>query len=141
MEHVWIVAQMDNNEAPSRIVSEPVTAPGQATTQVTDSNAVGPTGKEQRTGSPYLQFAPLILIFVVMYVLLLRGPRKQQQKHKQMVQALKKNDHVRTIGGILGTVVDIRGDEVTLKVDESNNTKIKISVSAIGKNLMQEGKD
>ena len=58
-----------------------------------------------------------------------------------MVQALNKNDRVRTIGGILGTVVDVRGDEVTLKIDEQNNTKIRISTSAIGKNLSQEGKD
>jgi len=58
-----------------------------------------------------------------------------------MVQNLKKNDKVRTIGGILGTIVDVRGDEVVLKVDESNNTKIRISTSAIGKNLSQEGKE
>ncbi len=72
---------------------------------------------------------------------MLRGPRKQQQKHKQMVQTLTKNDRVRTIGGILGTIVDVKGDEITLKVDESNNTKIKVSTSAIGKNLTHEGKD
>ena len=58
-----------------------------------------------------------------------------------MVQALAKNDRVRTIGGILGTVVDVRGDEVTLKIDETNNTKIRISTSAVGKNLTKEGKD
>ena len=88
-----------------------------------------------------MQFLPLILIFVVIYMFMLRGPRKQQQKQKQMVQALAKNDRVRTIGGIFGTVVDVRGDEVTLKVDETSNTKIRISASAIGKNLSQEGKD
>ena len=78
---------------------------------------------------------------VVMYVLMFRGPRKQQQQHKQMVQSLKKNDKVRTIGGIFGTIVDVRGDEVVLKVDESNNTKIRISTTAISKNLSQEGKE
>jgi len=52
-----------------------------------------------------------------------------------MVQSLKKNDKVRTIGGIIGTVVDIKEDEITLKVDESNNTKIKVASSAIVKNL------
>ncbi|MHC4412334.1 MAG: preprotein translocase subunit YajC [Planctomycetota bacterium] len=52
---------------------------------------------------------------------------------------MKKNDKVRTIGGIIGTIVDIKGDEVTLKVDESNNTKIKVASSAIGKNVSKEG--
>jgi preprotein translocase subunit YajC len=81
----------------------------------------------------------MVLIFVVMYMVLLRGPRKQQQQQKQMVQSLKKNDRVRTIGGIYGTVMDVKGDEVVLKIDEATNTKVHISVSAIGKNLSQEG--
>ena len=55
-----------------------------------------------------------------------------------MVQSLQKNDRVRTIGGIIGTVVDIKGDEITLKVDESNNTKINVASSAIGKNLLKD---
>jgi preprotein translocase subunit YajC len=83
----------------------------------------------------------MALIFVVMYMVLLRGPRKQQQQQKQMVQSLKKNDRVRTIGGIYGTVMDVKGDEVVLKIDEATNTKIHVSVSAIGKNLSQETKE
>ncbi|UCF44607.1 MAG: preprotein translocase subunit YajC [Planctomycetota bacterium] len=85
-----------------------------------------------------MQFLPFILIFVVMYFFLFRGPRKKQQQHKQMVQSLERNDKVRTIGGIIGTVVDVKGDEITLKVDESNNTKIRVASSAIGKNLSKE---
>ena len=57
-----------------------------------------------------------------------------------MIQTLKKNDKVRTVGGIIGVVVDVKDDEVTLKIDESNNTKIKVVASAIGKNLSNEGK-
>jgi len=77
------------------------------------------------------------LMFVVMYFILFRGPRKKQQQHRKMVQTLKKNDRVRTIGGIIGTVVDVKDDEITLKVDESNNTKIKVASSAIGRNVSQ----
>jgi len=141
MDNVWILAQADSNQAPSHILSEPVTAQEETTTQTADPNSQGAAGSQKRQGSPFLQFLPLILIFVVMYLLLMRGPRKQQQKHKKMVQTLKKNDRVRTIGGILGTVVDVRDDEVTLKIDESNNTKIRINTSAVGKNLSEEGKD
>lgn len=142
MDHVWILAQTDINSAPVRIGSEPITDNGEATVVVPgDPNTADPTNGTKKPVSPLMQFLPLILIFVVIYMFMLRGPKKQQQKHKQMVQALAKNDRVRTIGGILGTVVDIRADEVTLKIDETNNTKIKISTSAIGKNLSQEGKD
>ncbi len=80
----------------------------------------------------------IILMVVVMYFFLLRGPRKKQQEHRQMVQSLKKNDKVRTIGGIIGTIVDIKDDEITLKIDEANNTKIKVIPSAIGRNISQE---
>jgi len=141
MDHVWILAQADIDDAPARIGSEPVTSEGEATVVVEDPGKDAPATEGKKPVSPLLQFLPMILIFVVIYMFMLRGPRKQQQKQKQMVQALAKNDRVRTIGGILGTVVDVRGDEVTLKIDETNNTKIRISTSAVGKNLTKEGKD
>lgn len=142
MDHMWILAQANSGQAPSRIGSEPVQTNGEATTTAPGSPPVGPQGAQPRTPASLLTtLLPFILIMVVMYVLMFRGPRKQQQQHKQMVQSLKKNDKVRTIGGIFGTIVDVRGDEVVLKVDESNNTKIRISTSAIGKNLSQEGKE
>jgi preprotein translocase subunit YajC len=57
-----------------------------------------------------------------------------------MIQSIKKNDKVRTVGGIIGIVVDVKDDEIVLKVDESNNTKIRVMASAIGKNLSNEEK-
>lgn len=141
MANVWIIAQADTGEAPSRIGSEPVTGNDAGTAVVQDpaGDAAAPAPPKQ--GSPLISYLPLIFIFVIMYLFLMRGPRKQQQKHRQMVQSLSKNDRVRTIGGIFGTVVEVKGDEVVLKIDESNNTKIRVSTSAIGKNLSQEGKD
>jgi preprotein translocase subunit YajC len=141
MDTTWILAQAGAPEAPSRIGSEPVDGDGQSTTVAPGSPNTAPDGVPSRPGLTLTSLLPFILIFVVMYLLLLRGPRKQQQQQKQMIQSLKKNDRVRTIGGIYGTVMDVKGDEVVLKVDEATNTKIKVSVSAIGKNLSQEGKE
>ena len=137
MNDVWILAQTEGNDATSGISSVPVTSEGEAITTVPDANAAGPrTAPPPR--SPWMQFLPFILIFVVMYFLLFRGPRKKQQQHKQMVQSLARNDRIQTIGGIIGTVVDIKDNEITLKVDESNNTKIKILRSAVGKNMSKD---
>jgi len=139
MNNIWILAQAPGNEAPSAVSSESVTAEETTTmTVASDPNipASGPRGKGLFGSYGNLIF--LGLMFVVMYMILFRGPRKKQQQHKQMVQSLKKNDRVRTIGGIIGTVVDIKDDEITLKVDESNNTKIKVISSAIGKNMVQD---
>ncbi len=136
MNKVWILAQ---NEATSSITGEPVDGEDTSTTTTvaSDPNATGGTpGGRGTFGSYNLIF--LGLMFVLMYMILFRGPRKKQQQHKQMVQSLAKNDKVRTIGGIIGTIVDIKDDEITLKVDESNNTKIKVLPSAIGKNVTKE---
>jgi preprotein translocase subunit YajC len=138
MSNVWILAQ--GNETPSSITSEQVVEEDTTettTTVASDPNAPGvrPRGKGA-FGSYNLIF--LGLMFVLMYMILFRGPRKKQQQHKQMVQTLAKNDKVRTIGGIIGTVVDIKDDEITLKVDESNNTKIKVLPSAIGRNVTKD---
>jgi preprotein translocase subunit YajC len=138
MNNIWMLAQMEANEAPSRITSEPITSEGEAVSKVpSDSNAVAPRTREQGpfVGSWLWIYAALLL---VMFFVLFRGPQKQKQERKKLVQSLQKNDRVQTIGGILGTVVDIKGDEITLKVDESNNTKIKVVSSAIGRNLSQD---
>ena len=141
MNNIWILAQTDANMAPSSISSEPMTTEGEsATTTMTsqDPNSMNGGGTTQKPVSPLASFLPIILLFIVMYMFLLRGPRKKQQQHKQMVQSLQKNDRIQTIGGIIGTIVDIKDNEVTLKIDESNNTKIKILRSAIGKNMSKE---
>jgi preprotein translocase subunit YajC len=140
MNNAWILAQAADEEAPTVIPSEPLSSEGQATTTVADSNTASGTTQAQRP-SGYFNFILIGMMLVVMYLLLFRGPRKKQQEHKTMVQSLQKNDRVRTIGGIVGTVVDIKGEEVTLKVDESNNTKIKVIASAIGKNLSKDKED
>ena len=138
MNNLWILAQTEGGDAPSGITSEQISSDEQTTT-TTQSDTDTPAGPMKRSpfgGSQQIIF--LGLMFVLMYMILFRGPRKKQQQHKQMIQTLTKNDKIQTIGGIIGTVVDIRDDEITLKIDESNNTKIKILRSAIGRNISKD---
>ena len=137
MSKVWILAQNDA----SSVTAESVTAEETTETTTTvpsDTNATDNNQVRKSPMSSYTYWMFLGLMFVMMYFILFRGPRKKQQQHKQMVQTLAKNDKVRTIGGIIGTVVDVKDDEITLKVDESNNTKIKVLPSAIGRNVTKE---
>lgn len=134
MDNIWILAQAESNQGRSGITSERVTEENEAvTTAPSDPNAS--SVKPKPSLFPPWIFIPLVLIMIFM---LFRGPQKQKQQRKQMVQSLKKNDRVQTIGGIIGTIVNIKGDEITLKVDESNNTKITVVSSAIGKNMSKE---
>jgi len=137
MDNLWILAEIRPDEAPEEIGDTPATETG---TKVPGDPNI-PTGQDKRTGkSGWSTLLIMLPLFVVMYLFLMRGPQKKQKQQKQMVQALAKNDRVRTIGGIIGTVVDIKDDDVVLKIDESNNTKIRISAQAIGKNLSKSEK-
>ena len=135
MNNIWILAETAETTT-SGISSEPVDSTEQTTsTAVQDPGAVPPAEQQAPKPSTFNPLFMIAIMAVAMYFLLFRGPRKKQQQHKQMVQKLQKNDRIRTIGGIIGTVIDVKDDEITLKVDESNNTKIKIVPSAIGTNL------
>jgi preprotein translocase subunit YajC len=137
MDNIWILAQAQSSDAPSGISSTPVDSEGEAVTTA-PSGTDTPPAKKQPTAFPPTQLIFLGLMFVLMYVILFRGPRKKQQQHKQMMQDLSKNDRVQTIGGIIGTVVDMKDDEITLKIDESNNTKMKVIRSAISRNMSKD---
>lgn len=64
-------------------------------------------------------FVPLMLIF---WFLLIRPQRKLQQKHMEVIQSLKKGDEVITDGGIIGQIVHLTDDRVTIRTGE--NTRI-----------------
>ena len=79
--------------------------------------------------SPLLNLMPVVLIFVIFYFLLLRPQKKTQEEHKKMIHTLKKNDEVITSGGIHGTIMNVKENSVTLKVDD--NVKIEVQKSSI----------
>lgn len=85
-------------------------------------------------------FGPLILILVVFWFLVIGSKRKQDRQRREMLESIKKGDRVQTIGGILGTVLDVREDRLVLKVDESSNTKISFARSAIHRVLGEDSK-
>jgi preprotein translocase subunit YajC len=74
-------------------------------------------------------FAPLVLIMVIMYVLLILPAQRRQKKLNAMLGALKSGDKIITNGGIYGTIVGIEADAVQLRVAEQ--VKIKLARSAI----------
>ena len=74
---------------------------------------------------------PLVLVIVVIWWVMSRGRSKERQRYEQMLGALKKNDRVQTAGGILVTVVEVRDNEVILKVDEASNVKMHFNRTAI----------
>jgi len=86
-------------------------------------------------------YFPFLLIIGVMVFLMFRTKSKEEQKRKDLMGSLKKGDEVQTIGGIIGKVVEVRDNEVLVKIDESTNTKVRFRRSAIGQVLTQEKSD
>lgn len=86
-------------------------------------------------------FPIMIGVMVLMIFMSSRGKKKQAAKQKQLLDALKKGDKVRTIGGILGTIVEVRDDEVVIKIDENSNTRMRVIRRAISAPIVDGKKD
>ena len=67
-----------------------------------------------------LQMSPILIMVLVMYFLMIRPERKRRKKEKAMLDALKRGDRICTIGGIYGTIMDIKDDTITLSVGRDN---------------------
>jgi len=65
-------------------------------------------------------FAPLVLIFVIFWFMMIRPQRKKDKQVKEMLNNLKAGDRICTIGGIYGTIIGIKDDTVTLSVGRDN---------------------
>ena len=83
-----------------------------------------------------IQAMPILLIFLVMYFLLIRPQMKQQKDMTNMQSKLKKNDEVVTIGGLHGTVVNVKDAAVTLRVDD--NVRVDVDKAAVAR-VVKEG--
>ena len=138
MNNMILAVQAPTQSEPATITAEPVGKQTEPVTVVPGSVPPPTTAAPVKKGPDFSFIIMLALMFVVMYLLLFRAPRKKQQEHTRMVKALQKNDKVQTIGGIIGIVVDVKDDEITLKVYENNNTKIRVVPSAIGRNLTKD---
>ena len=78
----------------------------------------------------------LALIFLIFYWLLIRPQRKEQERHRAMIQALKKGDEIVTAGGIVGSIVHATEDRLTVKTAE--NTRIILERSKVQRRLSDE---
>ena len=64
-------------------------------------------------------------IFAIFYFLLIRPQRKEAQRHREMLAQIKKGDEVVTSGGIIGTVVHVQEDRLTIKSAESTRLVVQ----------------
>lgn len=87
----------------------------------TAAPAAGGAGGLQGT---VLQFAPLILIFVLFYFMMIRPQQKRAREHQAMLAAIKRGDTVVMSSGIIGKVTKVEDAEVTVEIAPTVNVKV-----------------
>lgn len=86
----------------------------------------------QRPSGGLDPFFIIMFAFVAfMLIVAMLGPRREKKRREALLQSLRKHDRVQTIGGIIGSIVELRDDTIVLKVDESSNTRLTFARSAI----------
>lgn len=90
-------------------------------------------------GNPLMQFAPMILLIVGFYFLIIAPQRKKQKAHDKMLSELKNGDDVITTGGIYGTISNVKSDRITVKIAE--NTRIDITKNSILSKINKDKED
>ena len=94
------------------------------------SNAYAQAAPAAQAGaeSSLMSIGFMVLIFVVFYFLLIRPQVNRQKEHKSMVDALKKGDEVLTAGGIVGKIIEIQDQYVTLQVAAVKGEPVLLSM-------------
>ncbi len=90
-------------------------------------------GTTNASGGWFNLILPFVLMFAVFYFLLIRPQQKKQKSRNAMLSAIKKGDKVVTIGGIYGTVMELKEDTIVLRVNDV--TKLTFERSAISRVL------
>ncbi len=88
---------------------------------------------EQGGGGAMGTVIMLVAFVAIFYFLLIRPQRQQQKRHDEMVKALRRGDEVATVGGIVGRVVHIKEDRVTIKT--ADDTRIVVERDKVARRL------
>ena len=78
----------------------------------------------------FMQLLPMILMFVVLWFLMVRPQMKKAKEHKALIAALAKGDEVVTGGGLVGKIIKVGENYVTLEIAEG--TEVVVQKPAIG---------
>ena len=121
--------------------AEPAAEPGGEAAEKAGEGAGGKQPPKAPAGGGWESLLlPMLAIGFLFYFLLIRPQRQEQRRRKEMLGGVKKNDRVVTIGGIYGVVTNVHkeADEVTIKVDETTNTKLRVTLASIARIMGDE---
>jgi preprotein translocase subunit YajC len=86
---------------------------------ITASIALGASSGGSAGGGMSIVFIQMIVIVAIFYFLIIRPKMQQEKKHRARLETIKAKDQIITAGGIMGEVVHVKDDELTVKSGES----------------------
>lgn len=89
-------------------------------------------------GMDILMFG-LLIFFVFMIFTTMMSGRKEKKRKAELLGSLARHDKVQTVGGIIGTIVELTDSEVVLRSDETSNTRIRVARTAI-QSVLKKGR-
>jgi preprotein translocase subunit YajC len=108
-----------------------------------DDPPAAPAGRPPDMAHALLDMAPWIVVALAFWYFFLQQPmRRERARQQALLAGVKKNDRVLTTSGILGVVTNVNKDarppEVTLRIDETTNAKIRVALNTIAQILGDE---
>lgn len=103
-----------------------------------DAAAVMLAAPREGGGGTMVFILQMVAIFAIFYFLLIRPHRKEQKKHEEMIEGLRKGDEIVTNGGVIGTIVHADGDRLTIKTADDTRLLVQRGRVAQKMGLEQE---
>ena len=95
--------------------------------------------------NPMAQMIQMVVMFGgiigIMWFLVIRPQKKQQKARQAMLSSLRKNDKILTTGGIYGIVMNVKDDEVVVRIDDSANIRVRVARSAVSEITSRDDDD
>ncbi len=140
----WTLVLAQNEAPPAPVAGAPAQSSGAGggqpvgTTTSTGTPSGGPPAT-QPTASPFGGMWPMFVALAVVWIVMMVFPqRRDKKKREALLASIEKGDRVQTSAGIIGSVVEVRDNEILLKVDEGTNTRIRFTRLGHRRNLEQE---
>jgi preprotein translocase subunit YajC len=139
---VFILAQDSASQGP--IVPGAPSAGAGPSVQPADGSGTAqplpvPQGSGGQPGFPNMLW-PLLLVMVLFILMTSMSGRKERRKRAELLGGVSRNDRVQTVGGVIGTVVELTDTEMVLRVDEASNTRVRFARSAL-QQILRSSKD
>tara|TARA_B100001750_G_C14870057_1_gene285234 strand:- start:34 stop:369 length:336 start_codon:yes stop_codon:yes gene_type:complete len=99
---------------------------------IQDAFAMGPSAGGADAGPGFLiSMIPILLMFAIIYLLLIRPQQKRQREHQTMLEGLQNGDKVVTQGGIIGVITSLKSDVVTVRI--ADDVRVDLQRSSVSR--------